>query len=172
MKITTIFITLSALIPVGPLFAADSIKPDSRVYVTFVAPEKFTDVKNDWISSDGYRDGVLAELKRQIETTAQACVAEGQRLEIMVTDVDLAGDFEPQQGPDFDHIRILREIYPPRMKVEFRLIGTDGQVVSEGKRHLQQLGYLMTLAQPTYDPLRYDKDLIRTWLRQEFKRSR
>ncbi len=171
MKITTVFIALSALIPVGPLLAADSVKRDSRVYVTFVAPEKFTDVKDDWSSSEGYRDGVLAELKRLIETTAPAFVAEGQRLEIMVTDVDLAGEFEPAQGPDFNHIRILREIYPPRMKVEFRLLGTDGQVVSEGKRHLRQLGYLMTLAQPTYDPLRYDKDLIRTWLRQEFKRS-
>ncbi len=171
MKTTTLVVTLSALFSVGALFAAVTSKPASRVYVTFVSPEKFTDVKNDWISSDGYREGVLEELKLQFESTGRTCLAEGQQLEIKVTDVDLAGDFEPAQGPDFDHIRILREIYPPRMELEFRLIGADGQVISEGKRHLKRLGYLMTLVLPTHDPLRYEKDLIRSWLRQEFKRS-
>ena len=171
MKTTHLVITLLGLFTVGTLFAADSTKTVSRIKVTFVTPEKFTDVKDDWISSDGYRDHVLEELKAQIESIARTCLAEGQQLEVKVTDIDLAGDFEPARGVDFNHIRILREIYPPRMELEFRLIGADGKVVSEGKRHLQGLGYLMTAVLPTSDPLRYDKDLIRSWMRQEFKRS-
>jgi len=45
-------------------------------------------------------------------------------------------------------------------------------VVSEGKRQLQNLGYLMTLTPlPTSDPLRHDKELLSDWLRREFKRT-
>lgn len=171
MKTTHLVITLLGLFTVGTLFAADSTKTVSPVKVTFVTPEKFTDVKDDWISSDGYRDQVLGELKAQFESIARTCLAEGQQLEVRVTDVDLAGDFEPGRGLDFNRIRILREIYPPRMELEFRLLGADGKVVREGKRRLQELGYLMSTGFPTSDPLRYDKDLIRSWMRQEFKRS-
>ena len=72
---------------------------------------------------------------------------------------------------DFDHIRMVREIYPPRMELEFRLIDVGGKVVKEGKRRLQELGYLMTLSLPTSDPLRYDKSMISDWMRREFRRS-
>ena len=170
MKTKLLIIFLLGFVAAGAAFAAHTVKPESPVRVTFVAPEKFTDVQDDWTSSDSYRDQVLDELKTQIESLARSCITPGRHLEIRVTDVDLAGDFEPWRGADFNHIRILREIYPPRIKLEFRLIDGDGNVVREGKRQLQQLGYLMTLSLPTSDPLRYDKEIIRDWMRQEFGR--
>ncbi|MGH6821656.1 MAG: DUF3016 domain-containing protein, partial [Methylocella sp.] len=93
----------------------------------------------------------------------------GQHLTVRITDIDLAGAFEPWHGPDFDHIRILKEIYPPAMKLEFQLTGPDGKVVTGGKRELRQLGYQMTTELPTWDPLRYDKEMLRSWLWREFK---
>jgi hypothetical protein len=151
--------------------AADESKPSGQVTVTFVAPEKFTDVKSDRTDSDKDRDWVLNELKTHMVSTAQHLLAAGQTLEIRVTDVDLAGDFEPWRGIEYDHIRILKEIYPPRMNVEFRLVDAQGKVLNEGKRRLQNLAYLMSIGMPTNDPLRYDKDLINDWLRMEFKHS-
>lgn len=44
-------------------------------------------------------------------------------------------------------------------------------MVKEGKRRLQELGYLMTLSPPTSDSLRYDKGMISDWMRREFRRS-
>ncbi|MSU45819.1 MAG: DUF3016 domain-containing protein [Lacunisphaera sp.] len=55
--------------------------------------------------------------------------------------------------------------------IEFRLIDVGGKVVKEGKRRLQELGYLMTLSPPTSDSLRYDKGMISDWMRREFRRS-
>ena len=155
----------------GALLAANSTKPAATVTVTFVAPEKFTDVKDSVQESDRERDRVLDVLKAHIEDLARSYVTNGRHLEIKVTDVDLAGDFEPWRGLDFDHIRILKEIYPPRMELEFRLVDADGKVVSEGKRRLQELGYLMTNTLSTNDPLRFDKEMIRSWMRQEFKHA-
>ena len=171
MKTKLLLVAVFGLLAVGAVHAADSTKPASPVTVTFVAPEKFTDAGDDALSSDGGRDHVLDALKSHIESLARDYVGAGLHLEIKVTDIDLAGGFEPWRGIEYDHIRIMKEIYPPRMDLEFRLVGADGKVVSEGKRHLQDLAYLMTVAQSTNDPLRYDKDMIRSWMRQEFKRS-
>lgn len=171
MKTKLLLVLFFGLAAVGAVQAADPTKPVSQVSVTFLAPEKFSDMKDDMMDSDRNREHVLGELKGHFEKMAKDYVATGQHLEVKVTDVDLAGDFEPWRGMDFGHIRILKDIYPPRMELEFRLVGADGKVVSEGKRRLQDLGYMMTLSLPTSDPLRYDKDMIRSWMRTEFKRS-
>src|SRR5690606_34014961 len=67
---------------------------------------------------------------------------EGARMEVTITDIQRAGRYEPWRGPDRDHIRILRDPYPPRMQLEFRITGADGQVLAEGQRKLQDLSYL------------------------------
>ena len=64
--------------------------------------------------------------------------------------------------------RIIRDIYPPRMDLSFKLIGSNGEVLREGSRKLRNLGYLQSgMMRPTdTDPLRYDKALIDSWLRR------
>jgi hypothetical protein len=114
---------------------------------------------------------VLGELKQHLVTHGAKYLAKGERLQITVTDVDLAGDFEPWRGINFQDIRIVKDIYPPRVDLEFKLLDAEGKVISEGKRQLRDLGYLMGMAMPTSDPLRYDKEMLNDWLRQEFRRK-
>jgi hypothetical protein len=170
MKAKLIRAMLATLVATGVLQATNTAKSAGLVRVMFIAPEKFTDVSDGWSSPDHYRDHVLAEFKSQIEASARDYVTGGSQLEIKVTDIDLAGNIEPWRGPEFSHIRILRDIYPPRMELEFRLIGANGKVISEGKRRLMNPGYLMGSALPASDPLRFDKEIIRRWIRQEFGR--
>ena len=157
------------LIAVCAARAAETAKPAAQVNITFVSPEKFTDLKSGTMDTGRDRDQLLREIKSHMESLALNYLAAGQSLEIRVTDVDLAGDFEPWRGIDFDHIRIIKDVYPPRMTLEFRLTDAAGKVVAEGQRRLQNLGYLLSVAMPTNDPLRYDKDMIRDWMRQVFK---
>ncbi len=171
MKTKLLLVFACGLAAVGAGRAADEAKPSVPVTVTYVSPEKFTDAKDDVMGSDRDRERVLDELKTHILSMARHYLAPGQTLEIHVTDIDLAGDFEPWRGIEFDHIRILKEIYPPRMSLEFRLVDAQGKVLNEGKRRLQNLAYLMGLGMPTSDSLRYDKDLINDWLRSEFKHA-
>ena len=171
MKIKLPLITLLGLVAGSAALAASADKAASAVQVTFAAPEKFTDVKDDYMDTAQGRDALLDELKQHITTRAANYLTAGQRLEITVTDVDLAGDFEPWRGTHFQDVRIVKDLYPPRVSLQFRLLNADGTVLSEGKRQLQELGYLMTIAMPTGDPLRYDKEMLNDWLRQEFKHS-
>ncbi|MDI1337286.1 MAG: DUF3016 domain-containing protein [Lacunisphaera sp.] len=168
MKTKLLLVFACGLAAVCAAQAADAAKPAAQVKVTFVTPDKFTDIKDGFMDSERDHEYLLGELKAQMVTLAAKYLGAGQSLEIKVTDVDLAGDFEPWRGIDFDHVRIVKDIYPPRMNLEFRLLDANGTVVSEGKRRLQNLGFLMTLGMPPNDPLRYDKEMIRDWMRQEF----
>jgi hypothetical protein len=168
---TKLLLVASLGLVVGGAFAADAGKPVSPVAVTFVAREKFTDVRDDFMESEKGRDAILDDLKDHLVKRGTQHLVAGQRLEISVTDVDLAGDFEPWRGINFQDIRVVKDIYPPRVDLEFRLVDAEGKVVSEGKRQLRDMGYLMNMSMPTTDPLRHDKEMLSDWLSQEFKRS-
>jgi hypothetical protein len=96
-------------------------------------------------------------------------VPAGLQLEINVTDIDLAGDFEPWRGPQFGDVRITRDIYPPRLALEFRLTDADDQVVRAGKREIRDIAYQTRLVRPLDDYLRYEKDMLRDWFSSEFR---
>lgn len=171
MKTKLSLLAFLSLAAAGVAVAAAADKPVPAIEVTFVDAEKFTDAKDSDMGSDRGREAVLDQLKDHLVTHGAKYLAKGQRLQIKVTDVDLAGDFEPWRGINYHDIRIVKDIYPPRVELEFKLIDADGKVVSEGKRQLRDLGYLTSLAMPTSDPLRYDKEMLNDWLRQEFKRK-
>lgn len=172
MKTKLSLMVVLGLFSVGAAMAARQDKPAGTVEVTFVAPEKFADVKDDYMETEKGRDALLDQLKNHLVSTGGRYVKPDQRLEIKVTEVDLAGDFEPWRGPQFQDVRIVKDLYPPHVTLEFRLIGSDGKVISEGKRDLRNLGYLMTSSPfPLSDPLRHDKEMLTNWLRQEFKRQ-
>ncbi|MSU45818.1 MAG: DUF3016 domain-containing protein [Lacunisphaera sp.] len=117
MKTIHPLIAFFGLLAAGAALAAD--KPASRIEVTFFEPQNYADAKNDSFDTGLGRDGVLAQLKEHILLIAPRYLAQGQQLEISVTNVDLAGEFEPWRGMDFDRIRMVREIYPPRMELNF-----------------------------------------------------
>lgn len=111
-------------------------------------------------------DNYLDRLKQHIQGEAQPMLDPGETLQVTVTDVELAGQTEPGRRPDWDHIRIMRDVYPPHIDLHFRLDDAEGDVVREGTRQLRGLGYLHdypNLRRKT-DPLRYEKALLDDWL--------
>ena len=89
-------------------------------------------------------------------------------MSIRVTDVDLAGDFESFRGPQADQVRITKDLYPPRIVLEFEVIHDTAAVVRSDKRDLTDLNYQLRNVYPREDYLRYEKDILRDWLRSEF----
>jgi hypothetical protein len=140
----------------------------SRVSVTFLQPERFADVKDSVFGSERGVADLLGDLDRYLRAAGDRYLPAGLSLEIRVVNVDLAGEFEPWRGPQFDRVRIMRDIYPPRIDLEFRLTDTRGIVVKEGRRELRDQLYLTGAAHQDSDRLRYDKQLLGNWLREEF----
>jgi len=140
--------------------------------VEFRTPDKFTDVGDNRPASERSRNAYLEDLRKYLVRDAQRLLPQGQRLAIEITDVDMAGDFEPWRMQSVD-LRVVRDIYPPRIDLHFRVVGPDGQVLKEGDRKLRDPAYLMTstAARFSTDPLRFEKALLDAWLRREFARG-
>jgi len=167
MKTLHLLLAVCSLAAGGALRAADT--PAPRVDVVYVNPEKFTDVKDSYPGTDQGRDEYLRLLKEHIETHANKYIPMGQHLALRITDVDLAGKFEPGRGPSYEEVRIIRDIYPPRINLEFKLTDANGKTIKEGARNLTDLDFMAGInAYSPDDTLRYEKQLLDDWFREEF----
>ena len=167
-----ILATFLAALPVLAFGAAAANKTIARAEVNFFEPKKFTDVK-DSSMGDYERTTYLDQIRDHLLEQAKYHVPEGHMLAVTITDIDMAGDFEPWRGPRFDDIRIVKDIYPPRIALSFQLKNAEGVVVKEGKRELRDLAFLMKITMAFRDDsVRHEKGLLDDWLRAEFPRVR
>ena len=169
MKIHLFTQVLAATILLGslPAHIPSSAAADAaaRVSVVFIEPEKFTDMR--YSEAERYSAAIPRQLQRFIVETGAASLPEPLRLEIRITDIDMAGDFELFRGPVRDQVRVIKGVYPPRIALEFRVIDAAEQSVAVGKRNLTDIDYQRRVVYPPDDYLRYEKDLLRDWLRAE-----
>lgn len=150
------------------LVASEASKPTSNVEVTFVNSQDFTDFSQSHLQKDDGQEYLMASLREFVAEKAESRIAKGQRLQVTFTDIDLAGDFEPWRTGQLNDVRIVKEVYPPRAKIEFKLLNADGSIAAEGKRNLANLGFMYSVGLSQSDPLRYDKELLSDWIRTEF----
>ena len=107
------------------------------------------------------------QLARHVEQNAVPRIPAGSTLSIAVTDIDMAGDFEWWRGPRADHVRIVKDVYPPRISLGFRLVDATGNTLAEGRRELTDTAFLISIEYRN-DLLRYEKKLLDDWLAREF----
>lgn len=150
------------------LVTANMARADGTVSVSFQQPEQFTDVSERQFKTAPDRNQNLKQLKSWLEKRASKLLAADQQLSVTILDIDLAGGFEPWHGPNLQDVRVVKDIYPPRMKLRFQLKRADGSALSEGERELKDLGYLMKAGNNGSDALAHDKALLDTWLKKEF----
>jgi hypothetical protein len=149
--------------------APRSLPADGPVDVQWTDPAQFSEILHSGNRWEARRGNWVQDLAQYLRKRASTRLPAGARLEVTITDIERAGDFEPWHGARTDSIRYMRDIYPPRIALDFKLVGADGSVLAQGSRKLSDLGYLQRATRPTdTDPLRYEKQLIDDWLREEF----
>ena len=149
-----------------PLACASLTAAAAAAHVEFVKPESFTDAGRNYAGAE--RDDNLGKLARHISAAAARRLPADQRLEVWVTDVDLAGYYDPRQA--FAHeVRIVKDVYPPTINLRFRLSRADGGTVKEGERHLTDRNFLSHAQRYPLDGLGYEKAMLDAWFRDEFR---
>jgi hypothetical protein len=135
--------------------------------VEYVKPESFTDAGRRWAYTDSQNN--LEQIKRHLVAQVGKMLPADETLTISITDVDLAGDYDPRQRYS-NEVRIVKDVYPPRINLRFSLARADGTIVKEGERSLRDPGFLMgTATRYLSDHLRYEKAMLDEWLEREFK---
>jgi hypothetical protein len=158
---------LSGLLLVSVAGAADA-PPRGTVKVDYANAQAFTDVGDEKRQpTDAERDAILKQLTTSIERRAGTRIPQGSTLAITVTDIDRAGEFEVWRGPQADHIRVMKAIYPPRIKLSFSLVDANGAKLAGGDRDLRDLDYQTGIVDDRQDPLRYEKRMLNRWIDRE-----
>lgn len=167
MKYPTKFpLVIAAVLAAGSVVAFADEK-SANVAVSFHEADKFTDARSHFGGDTD--EGYLKMLSTHLQKDANRRLAPGQKLEVTITDIDLAGDYVPSDARSQD-VRIIREIYIPRIKLSFRLLDADGKVINEGERRLSNMNFMNDLRLVgRNDPLFYDKNLLSDWVDKEFK---
>jgi hypothetical protein len=163
---------LLGLTAAGALFAADTKPAPGRITVIFSHPEKYADLRDGYsdIDNERGRERYLPFIREHLEQEAPRRLPAGQQLTVTFSEIDLAGDFEPWRGLHFDDIRVVKNIYVPRLTFSFKVTDAAGKVLSEGERKLVELGFQAGITTGFRDdPLRYEKGMLDDWLREEFR---
>jgi hypothetical protein len=109
---------IALMLVAGCAAAAPMDESAARISVAFIEPEKFTDARRAELEPTSA--GVVGELQKFIITTGARYMPENMKLNIRVTDIALAGDFELFRGPQADQVRIVKGLYPPHIVLELR----------------------------------------------------
>jgi ABC-type transport system substrate-binding protein len=148
-------------------------------WTAFICPMLGGVVEVDFNNTDNYADIEVAgskayaffarEMTKTIEKVAEKELPPDSTLSITFTQVDLAGAYEPWHGPDFNDIRIYKNIYPPRLEFTYQLVADDGQILKEGKATLTDNNYQRAGSPIKADTVEfyYEKELIKEWVKKD-----
>ena len=154
---------LTCLYPGMAMMAAEL--PRQAVHVEYIQPERFTDIAST--DHGPPNQGYLEQLSQHIMNRAASYLAKGEQLRIAITDIDMAGGFEPWNAPGND-IRMIRHIYPPRITLSYQLKDAEGKVLDAGAVRLTELNYQLNPTANSADAMRYEKALMEDWLQKYF----
>ncbi|MBH1593649.1 DUF3016 domain-containing protein [Stenotrophomonas maltophilia] len=148
--------------------APRTLQADGPVNVQWNDPATFTEIRQSHNRFEAERGDWVQQLARYLQTSAAKPLQAGQTLDITLVDIKRAGDYEPWHGPRANDIRVMRDIYPPRITLQYTLKDASGRIVDEGEAKLTDTGYLHTLGlRSDSDPLRYEKRLIDDWVKRQ-----
>ena len=117
-------------------------------------------------------DGAASDreaLESYVLQRAAPLLAPGERLSVEITDLDRAGEREPWR-PGLGNTRVVRDVYPARIVLGFKLMKADGSMARDGTRTLAGLP-VAGAARYGEDPLRYERALLDDWLERELRRA-
>jgi len=148
--------------------APRALQADGPVSVKWDDPATFTEIRRSTNRFEAQRGDWVQQLARYVRTAAAKPLQPGQTLDVTLVDIKRAGDYEPWHGPRADNIRIMRDIYPPRITLQYTLKDASGRVVDEGEAKLSDSGYLHNIGMRSdSDPLHFEKRLIDDWVKRQ-----
>lgn len=160
------------LVLAAPLAGAREDALPTRIQVAFAPDQQLSEVRDNpawrgWMKPADWQKALSDHLRKR----ADRILPQGEQLQVTIDNIKLAGDYEPWRGPNAQDIRFMRDLYPPRIDLHYRLLGADGRVIREGEGKLRDMAYLQRTVPFNNDPLRFDKRLLDDWLNREFVRA-
>ncbi len=140
------------------------ITEDGIVKVEWQDPKSFRDVKASGDIQSRFEARTFKELTKNLNKEAARILKPNQKLEMVVTDLDLAGDVRPTFGATTNDLRVVKDLYPPRITFSYKIIEGE-QVIIAGDEKLTDLNFMYTVNKTNSRPNRYENALLTSWLK-------
>ena len=150
--------TLLYIFTSSPLMAAS-------VEVTWTNPDKYRDIDSGEQHRKHFKERIFKKLEKHFAELADT-LPKDQLLKIDVTDVDLAGDVH---HGGIRQIRIVKDVYFPRMELSYQLVNADKTMVTSGDAKLKDMRFLSYIG-PAYknESLGHEKKMLDDWFKATF----
>jgi hypothetical protein len=147
MKTSSLFAgILLALFLAGPVAAKSrnvtdpdaprSLPAEGPVSVDWTDPAQFSDIRYSGNRWEAKRGNWVEQLAQYLQKSAAKKLPPGEQLQVTITDIKRAGQYEPWRGPNLQDTRFVRDIYPPRISLTFKRTDAQGNVIDQGERKL------------------------------------
>jgi len=136
--------------------------------VTWQNPEKYTDIRSGNQSQKSMLKSIDKSFGKEFSELASKLPA-GYQLLVTVTDLDLAGEVDPIPSRMMDQIRVLKDLYFPRITFDYQILSSGGVSVLEAKAlTLKDMQYLSgTRSTRSSDSYYYERKMIRDWFNKD-----
>lgn len=147
--------------------APRALPAEGPVSVQWTDPNEFTEIRYSGNRFQAQQGDWVTTLATYFRTSAAKQLPPGDKLAITITDIKRAGEYEPWHGPRGQDIRVVKDIYPPRIRFNYVWTDANGQVVAQGEQRLIDAGFLTNnININDSDQLRYEKRMIDDWTRK------
>ncbi len=134
--------------------------------VNWVNPDKYRDINSGNEPKTKYRERVFKDFEKHFAKMASE-LPDGHKLAVTVTDVDLAGDVN---AGGIDRLRIVTDLYFPRLKFTYELFDENGSKVKAGGTNLKDMNFLMgSNMRYRNKSLGYEKRMLDRWFNNTFE---
>ncbi len=141
--------------------APRALSSDGPVQVRWTDPAQFSDIRYSGNRWEAQRGDWVTQLATYFQRSAERQLPDGQLLSVAITDIRRAGQYEPWHGPRMQDVRVVKDIYPPRMSFEYTLTDASGAVIDQGERKLVDSAFLTSGPRVNdTDPMRFEKAMI------------
>jgi hypothetical protein len=164
-KLIPFALAAAALLGTTAAYSSTETSKNSGVTIEFNEPQSYTDFQLTPAGTESQRDYLVRTMRQEIDRAVNRYLPPGYPLTIRINDVDMAGEFRPELGPDADTIRIMRAIDPPRVKVEYALADADGNVIASGNETLTDMAYTWKVRRPNDSEIRRESELVENLVR-------
>jgi hypothetical protein len=158
---------LALILALFTLTAQASTPTTAEVKVAWQHPEKYTDIRPSNGTKAAYQKQVIKAFDKIWADFASKLPA-GYRLEVTVKDLDLAGDVNPMFRIDHNDIRVIKDIYFPRMNFDYVLFDANKQQIAAGQdEKIKDMGFMMSTPSGfNQREFAYEAEMLKKWFKK------
>jgi hypothetical protein len=141
-----------------------------EVKVEYIDYKKFTDMKPANEARGSYEKRTMASFDKIFADLAKE-LPEGYRWSVQVTDIDLAGDVNHMFTQSGQQIRVIKDLFIPRINFSYTLLDQNKVLVLEEKDFkLKDMGFMTRSGSTRSDrAFEYEKVMLERWFKDHVK---